>query len=553
MLKHFHLKTATGSLEWTPAAINIFIGPNNCGKSTLLKDVYETAVSGHDDPSRKFVQTFEFSEPSEYEDAWRVLFSEVPPKGHPHQPTQIWMNSRGTIHNVHKPYFEQFKSNVNSANVKRTFANSVARHFILRLDGKARLNLLDPKPAGLIDQPTNTFTKLFRDDVLRKKIRDVVHDAIGLYILIERESKPGQFCLRLSVTDPDFENERTASEGWIDFVQQAMPIEDASDGIKAFIGILIEVMAGSYRVITIDEPEAFLHPSLQKRLAREIAPYLGEGKQLFVATHSPDFLKGIMDGGQAPLVFRLHRRGMQLPAIELLDEALLRSLRTNPHLRSENMFASLFHQSVVICEGNSDRAIYQLAAELLEGEFPGQGLAHTFFVNANGKQNAPLFLEPLRRLGIPSAVLCDLDVLRNEDGSWRKLTAAARVPAAVIAGLEVSKSKVSEQVNVACGSGTGAWVNGRGIHALNASDNNAAKSILAQHAEYGIFVTESGALEGWFGGDADLPRADKQKFFTAVLGRLIPQGEEEKLSVNPADDDLGQWLSRIGKYFLEAP
>jgi AAA15 family ATPase/GTPase len=48
-----------------------------------------------------------------------------------------------------------------------------------------------------------------------------------------------------------------------------MLISDASDGVKAFIGILSELIAGDPKVILVDEPEAFLHPSLATTLGNE--------------------------------------------------------------------------------------------------------------------------------------------------------------------------------------------------------------------------------------------------------------------------------------------
>jgi hypothetical protein len=62
----------------------------------------------------------------------------------------------------------------------------------------------------------------------------------------------------------------------------------------------------------------------------------------------------------------------------------------------------------------------------------------------------------------------------------------------------------------------------------------------------------SGALEGWFSDQQDLPRSDKQKFFTSVLERILPESEKNAFNLNPYDEDIGQWLSSVGKYFLAA-
>ena len=66
-----------------------------------------------------------------------------------------------------------------------------------------------------------------------------------------------------------------------------MPIDQASDGVKAFTGMITEIVAGDPVALLIDEPEAFLHPALSFTLGKEIAlASLGSEKRLFVSTHN---------------------------------------------------------------------------------------------------------------------------------------------------------------------------------------------------------------------------------------------------------------------------
>ena len=65
--------------------------------------------------------------------------------------------------------------------------------------------------------------------------------------------------------------ERNIHAAGVAFHSLATPIEATSDGVKAFTGIIIELTAGDPRVLLIDEPEAFLHPSLARKLGYEIA------------------------------------------------------------------------------------------------------------------------------------------------------------------------------------------------------------------------------------------------------------------------------------------
>ena len=57
----------------------------------------------------------------------------------------------------------------------------------------------------------------------------------------------------------------------LDWSTAAKDIDSVSDGVKAFTGMLLQLYAGENKIITNDEPEAFLHPSLSSKLGQEIA------------------------------------------------------------------------------------------------------------------------------------------------------------------------------------------------------------------------------------------------------------------------------------------
>ena len=77
----------------------------------------------------------------------------------------------------------------------------------------------------------------------------------------------------------------------IQFYANAQIIDEPGDGIKAFTGIIIEAIAGDPLVLMIDEPEAFLHPSLLHKLGNEIAqPTIHSEKRLLFLRTVPVFL-----------------------------------------------------------------------------------------------------------------------------------------------------------------------------------------------------------------------------------------------------------------------
>lgn len=67
-----------------------------------------------------------------------------------------------------------------------------------------------------------------------------------------------------------------------------------SDGtIKMFAYMILLHDPEPHPLLCIEEPENFLHPDLLLQLSEEIREYAERGGQVFVSTHSPDFVNGL--------------------------------------------------------------------------------------------------------------------------------------------------------------------------------------------------------------------------------------------------------------------
>ena len=183
-----------------------------------------------------------------------------------------------------------------------SFCQWFLTHKTLILDGRSRIALVNQQHAGDLQQyPQSSFQVLFRDDAKRHEARRIVSEAFGYYFVID-PTNLGQLRIRLSQRAPvDDLEERGIHAEAVQFHADAQHIESASDGVKAFTGIITEVMAGDPRVLLIDEPEAFLHPSLASKLGYELSrASLLADKRVFVSTHSPTFVMGCIQSG-API------------------------------------------------------------------------------------------------------------------------------------------------------------------------------------------------------------------------------------------------------------
>src|SRR5437667_142622 len=72
----------------------------------------------------------------------------------------------------------------------------------IRLDGRTRFELTSDRPTGdLLGRPQNILAHLFQDDSLRKDVREIIHDAFGVYFVIDPLAG-GNLRIRLSEDPP---------------------------------------------------------------------------------------------------------------------------------------------------------------------------------------------------------------------------------------------------------------------------------------------------------------------------------------------------------------
>jgi len=146
---------------------------------------------------------------------------------------------------------------------------------------------LNAHSRGDLKQPAAPLSRIFVDDPTRARWQHIVYEAFGFYPGIDA-TFDHHLSVRFGKTRPP--RERTLEQDIIDWMRHASALEAVSDGVKAFTGILLQVYAGDPKVIIIDEPEAFLHPSLAWKLGRELATGAHNEKK-FSAASRIDFPK----------------------------------------------------------------------------------------------------------------------------------------------------------------------------------------------------------------------------------------------------------------------
>ncbi len=402
MISSFRLKFGRGSgvsaetIHATP--VTIFVGPNNSGKSKVLAEIQGYCASGQKNANTLVLEDLTFSGlPNDLAVKAVDQIKQEPHVGEAIAPEHIFVGGRGQRMQLHTSSLLQVIQNPTSN--PHAFCGWFLTYFTLKLDGENRMRLVLQQAGGDLQMsPQSSLQVLFRDDVKRREVRRIVGDAFGSHFVID-PTHLGLLRIRLSDAAPtnDLE-ERGIHKEAVEFHAKAQLIDHASDGVKAFTGIITELVAGDPKVVLIDEPEAFLHPSLAFKLGYEVSrAAVTTDKKVFVSTHSPSFVMGCIQSGAPLNIIRLTYRGGNATA-RLLPGAELLELMRNPLLRSTGVLNGLFYEFVVVTESDADRAFYQEVNERLLRFEPDAGIPNCLFINAQNKQTIQTILRPLRNL-----------------------------------------------------------------------------------------------------------------------------------------------------------
>jgi ABC-type cobalamin/Fe3+-siderophores transport system ATPase subunit len=525
--------------------VTVFVGPNNSGKSRVLAEIERYCRTGQKDASSVILEDLTFAGLAAHSAQQAIERIRQPPNpGESVNVDHLFIGSRYGRSQVPLAQLTQFLQR--PTDNLSAFCQWFLTPNTLILDGRSRINLVNEQAAGDLQRsPQSSLQVLFRDDAKRHEVRRMVSEAFGTYFVID-PTHLGQLRIRLANRPPreDME-ERGIHADAVQFHAAAQLIDQASDGVKAFAGIVTEVMAGDPSVILIDEPEAFLHPSLASKLGFEVSrAALSADKRVFVSTHSPSFVMGCIQSGAPVNIVRLTYRG-RVATARVLPSAEILELMRHPLLRSTGVLSGLFYEFVVVTESDADRAFYQEVNERLLQFKPEWGIPNCLFINAQNKQTVQTIIRPLRQLGIPAVGIFDVDVLKDGGANWTNILTSANVPPISHGPLATMRAAVKAAMDA---TGRDMKRDG-GLAILQPQDREAAQNLLSQLAEYGVFVVPGGELESWMkqlgvGGHGP----------SWLIGMFERMGEDPANAnyIHPADNDVWEFMSKAKTWLIEA-
>ncbi len=548
MIKNINLKfgRAEGLQPESISAmpITVFVGPNNSGKSKILQEIQQFCSNGKKNTKNLIIDNIELEAIKDDQISYKIGKVTLSPNiGEAIQPDHILVGKRGTRHQIPKDLLFQALKSPNSQPT-HTCQWYLAYNTII-LNGNNRINLVNEQNAGNLQQPASTsFQVLLLDDEKRKQARRIVYEAFGQYLVVD-PTNLGKLNLRLSSVPPkDDIQEVGIHDDSVKFHASAFLINHSSDGVKAFTGMVTEMIAGDPSVLLIDEPEAFLHPSLSFKLGKEVSGIMsGSEKRLFVSTHSPNFVMGCIQSGAPVNIVRLtYRDG--IPTARILPNDDILKLMRNPLLRSTGVLSGLFYEFVIVTESDADRAFYQEINDRLLKHADNKGIPNCLFLHAQNKQTVKTIIKPLRELGIPVAGIVDIDVIKDGGSVWTSFLESGFIPEVERQSFAVFRNDLKKKF-IATGKN---MKRDGGVNILSGTDKEAANDLLDRLAEYGLFVVPNGELESWV---SDLGASGHGPNW---LVDVFEKMGEDPLSVNylkPSDSDVWKFIEQVSGWLFK--
>jgi predicted ATPase len=529
------------NLSVTP--ITVFVGPNNSGKSKALRELHHFCREGRLDARGVIIEEALLKDIEEDNFYKKLSHLEKEPNENESLPegNMIVGNYQERVQ-IRKESLTQAVGQVNNGHFREWFCQWFLKFNTLLLDGQGRMQLVREQTGGNLQSPPhNSLSALFRDDEKRREVRRIVNDAFGLYFVID-PTDLGKLKVRFSEEAPknDMEERGVHAEA-VEFHSKAKKIEELSDGVKAFTGIVLELVAGDPMVLLVDEPEAFLHPSLSYKLGKEVSITASEqNKNIFVSTHSSNFIMGCVQSGVPINIVRLTYSQGSATARLLPNEKLLQLMR-NPLLRSTGVVDGLFYETVIVTESDADRAFYQEVNERLLKYCPQKGISNCLFINAQNKQTVYQIIKPLRELGIPAIAIVDIDILKEGGQVWSNFLGSGFVPQISQAPLgsirQAIKQKFADLSIDMKKQG--------GISSLPSDEKEAAQNLLGQLEEYGLFVVPNGELESWL---KELEASGHGPKWLVEVFEKMGENPDSADYVRPVDGDVWNFIGSIKKW-----
>lgn len=381
--------------------IVVFVGPNNVGKSQALSDIYEMCGRGNANSINGLVvrdiriearDTFNLEEQAII-DGWGYK-----DKGGNFHIHGSWGEDIGIDKQISEKGFGRLSSVLLFHSDAGSMQSAYDAMSDISDDGKNHPihYLADNKE--LRDKASSGFRRAFGKDLLPHRLAG---STIPLCIGSEDDlNKSG--------------NNKSGNEAldcYKAYYDSLPRIVDQSDGVRSFTSTLINLVLKHKQIYLLDEPETFLHPSQIQVLGQIICQYLQE-RQAFIATHSQDLIKGLLEADPNRVKIIRITRADNANSFQVLVNSEILNLWKDSLLKHSDILNGLFHKDVIVCESDSDCKMYSVILGDIKSE--KDEFLQALFIPANGKHRIPKIVKPLRTMGVHVIGVFDIDLLSDK-------------------------------------------------------------------------------------------------------------------------------------------
>ncbi|GGH13197.1 ATP-dependent nuclease [Mucilaginibacter phyllosphaerae] len=387
------------TLQLKDGSITVFVGPNNAGKSAVLKEISQL-LQNSNEANKKVVKSISLSIPFDLVSVEQYL--------------QQFLTADGVSYSTINTFTRKSDFKYTFSKFNKTLADAKG-FFVQELSTDQRLTGISPPDNinRLTQPPSHPIHIIQLKDSLETKFTSYFRKAFNKDIIVNRGA--GNIVPLHVGKAPAYDsiNDRV-SEKYLDELSKLDLLHLQGDGMKSFTNVFLNLYARDMSINIVDEPEAFLHPPQAKLLGQMISKELDFNKQFFIATHSEHFLKGLLDyAGDRLNIIRI-QRNEYVNSFSLLKNDEIKNIWSDSLLRHSNILDGLFHSEVIVCESDSDcrffSAILTAISEVNDNPVPD-----ILFVQCGGKHRFPIVINALNKLNVPLKVIGDFDLFNNEN------------------------------------------------------------------------------------------------------------------------------------------
>lgn len=487
----------------------MFIGGNGVGKTTFLSELFASATAA-ERLRWHWLVSLQYTSDDVAADLRLIKSS-------------LWRQSEGTSFFYHSqavknkdgnaetsPQFrystDEYSTFDAAANVRVFDTVKYRRPLIAYSSCDARLGLQNEAGMTGNDQPPqDPVNVLYRNKKLLKEIDAALFKRFKKhFVLLDHIGTK----LEMGVSDEepptydghaeDVQAEYLKVEEWKR--QKLIPLTEAGHGIRSMIRLLTSLLEPVNQVIVIDEPEMHLYPSQKRWLGRQLVKLAKErSKQVFLVTHDPMVLQGILDANAKTNIFRVDRDERGQGAVNSCE--IEKITDANAMRNQDQYLQGLFYQRCIVVEGASDRSFYQNMVE----DYPEIEDKDLGFVACGGKASSVHVARTMTKVKVRASFIFDFDVLLWDNRFLSEVFALCGGTADPLAKLmelfdtddTIKKTKEDGPRKKLIHQLTG-YNERNGMTSAWALQNKAVfDEVIATLAAVGIFIVPAGSLESW--------------------------------------------------------